>query len=109
MHVSTFAWPCIEMGACEKLRAQQSVCKQIRVSIRTGMFNPDEAKYAREIICELPYPTDDTRMIAKAAVASLDRVFRSGFAYSKAEILLLGLCQRRVHRRPIRPYPARRG
>lgn len=80
--------------ACEKLRAQQSVCKQIRVSIRTGMFNPDEAKYAKGIICELPYPTDDTRLITKAAVASLDRVFRDGFAYSKAEILLLGLCQR---------------
>lgn len=80
--------------ACEKLRAQQSVCKQIRVSIRTGMFNPDEAKYAKGIICELPYPTDDTRLITKAAVASLDRIFRAGFAYSKAEILLLGLCQR---------------
>lgn len=80
--------------ACEKLRAQQSVCKQIRVSIRTGMFNPDEAKYAKGIICELPYPTDDTRLITKAAIASLDRVFRDGFAYSKAEILLLGLRHR---------------
>ncbi|EGH26422.1 RulB protein, partial [Pseudomonas amygdali pv. mori str. 301020] len=34
------------MRASEKLRAQGSVCKKIRVSIRTGMFNPDEAKYA---------------------------------------------------------------
>jgi len=29
--------------AAEKLRAQGSVCKRLRVSIRTGMFNPDEA------------------------------------------------------------------
>ncbi|MEW3673939.1 DNA polymerase V subunit UmuC, partial [Pseudomonas aeruginosa] len=32
--------------ACEKLRAQGSVCKRVQVSIRTGMFNPDEPKFA---------------------------------------------------------------
>lgn len=80
--------------ACEKLRAQHSVCKQIRVSIRTGMFNLEEAKYAKGVMCELSYPTDDTRLITKAALAGLERVYRDGFAYSKAEVLLLGLCQR---------------
>ncbi|WP_347506230.1 translesion error-prone DNA polymerase V subunit UmuC [Pseudomonas anguilliseptica] len=80
--------------ACEKLRAQQSVCKQVRVSIRTGMFNPTEAKYAKGVVCELPYPTDDTRLITRAAVAALEHIYREGFAYSKAEILLLGLRQR---------------
>lgn len=80
--------------AAEKLRAQHSVCKQIRVSIRTGMFNPDEAKYAKGAVCELPYPTDDTRIITKAALGTLERLYRPGFAYSKAEVLLLGLCQR---------------
>lgn len=80
--------------AAEKLRGQQSVCKQVRVSIRTGMFNPDEAKYAKGVLCELPYPTDDTRVITRAALAGLERVYRPGFAYSKAEVLLLGLCQR---------------
>jgi len=43
--------------AAEKLRRQNSMCKKIRVSIRTGMFNPEEAKYASGIIVELPYPT----------------------------------------------------
>lgn len=80
--------------ACEKLRKQGSLCKQVRVSIRTGMFNPDEAKYAKGIICELPYPTDDTRLITKAATAGLQHVFRDGYAYSKAEIMLLDLRQR---------------
>ena len=81
------------MRASEKLRAQGSVCKKVRVSIRTGMFNPDEAKYANGVIVDLPYPTDDVRLLTKAAVAALDRVFRPGFKYSKAEVLLLGLCQ----------------
>ena len=82
------------MRASEKLRAQGSVCKKVRVSIRTGMFNPDEAKYANGVIIDLPYPTDDVRLLTKAAVGALERVFRPGFKYSKAEVLLMGLCQR---------------
>jgi DNA polymerase V len=82
------------MRASEKLRAQGSVCKKVRVSIRTGMFNPDEAKYANGVIIDLPYPTDDVRVLTKAAVGALERVFRPGFKYSKAEVLLMGLCQR---------------
>lgn len=34
------------MRASEKLRSQNSLCKKVRVCIRTGMFNPEEAKYA---------------------------------------------------------------
>ncbi len=70
--------------AAEKLWAQQSLCKRLRVSIRTGMFNPDEAKYANGILVELPYPTDDTRLLTKAAQEGVERVFREGFRYSKA-------------------------
>jgi DNA polymerase V len=80
--------------AAEKLRAQHSLCKQVRVSIRTGMFNPDEPKFAKGIICELPYPTNDTRLIIRAASAGLELIYRTGFAFSKAEILLLDLRQR---------------
>ncbi|MER2099360.1 MAG: translesion error-prone DNA polymerase V subunit UmuC [Pseudomonas qingdaonensis] len=82
------------MRASEKLRAQGSVCKKIRVSIRTGMFNPEEAKYANGVLVELPYPTDDVRLLTKSAVDALDRVFRPGFNYSKAEVLLMNLSQR---------------
>lgn len=77
--------------ACEKLRAQGSLCKRVRVSIRTGMFNPDEAQYARGLVCELPYPSDDTRLISAAAMGGLQQLFRDGYAYSKAEVLLLDL------------------
>ena len=79
--------------AAEKLRAQQSLCKKIRVSIRTGMFNPDEAKYANGILVELPYPTNDVRLITTAAVQAVDHLYRSGYRYSKAEVLLMDLRQ----------------
>ncbi|MBL3661135.1 translesion error-prone DNA polymerase V subunit UmuC [Pseudomonas syringae pv. actinidiae] len=79
--------------AAEKLRSQDSLCKKIRVSIRTGMFNPDEAKYANGALVELPYPTNDVRLMTKAATEAVSRLFRPGFKYSKAEVLLLDLRQ----------------
>jgi DNA polymerase V len=45
------------------------------------------------VVCELPYPTDDTRVITKAAMAGLNEVFREGFKYSKAEVMLIDLRQ----------------
>nr|WP_239002207.1 translesion error-prone DNA polymerase V subunit UmuC [Pseudomonas aeruginosa] len=80
--------------ACEKLRAQRSVCKRVRVSIRTGMFNPDEPKFARGVLCELPYPSDDTRLITHAALVGLEQIYRPGFTFAKAQVLLMDLCQR---------------
>lgn len=79
--------------AAEKLRAQNSLCKKIRVSIRTGMFNPEEARYANGALVELPYPTNDVRLMTKAATEAVNRLFRPGFKYSKAEVLLMDLRQ----------------
>lgn len=93
------------MRASEKLRAQNSLCKKLRVSIRTGMFNPEEVKYASGVLVDLPYPTDDVRLLTRLAVDALDRVFRPGFNYKQgggvaAESLPAG----RVHRRFICPF-----
>lgn len=44
--------------------------------------------------CELPYPTDDTRLVTRAALAGLEQAYREGYAYAKAEILLMDLRQR---------------
>ncbi|MFI7857312.1 MULTISPECIES: Y-family DNA polymerase [Pseudomonas] len=79
--------------AAEKLRAQGSVCKRMRVSIRTGMFNPDEAHHAQGALVELPYPTSDTLLMTRLATDAVARIFRPGYRYSKAEVLLLDLRQ----------------
>ena len=81
------------MRASEKLRAQNSLCKKVRVCIRTGLFNPEEAKYANGVVVDMPYPTDDVRLLTQVAVGALDRIYRPGFKYSKAEVMLLNLCQ----------------
>ena len=41
----------------------------------------------------LPYPTDDVRLLTKAAVDALVHLFQPGFKCSKAEVLLLDLRQ----------------
>ncbi|MFI5462914.1 DUF4113 domain-containing protein [Pseudomonas aeruginosa] len=84
-------WPPTLLGPAKKPRAQGSVCKRVQVSIRTGMFNPDEPEFAKGVSMELPYPTDDTRLITKAACEGLELLYRPGFAFSKAEVLLLDL------------------
>nr|AAO89164.1 RulB [Pseudomonas cichorii] len=81
------------MRASEKLRAQGSVCKKIRVSIRTGMFSPDEAKYANGALVQLPYPTNDVRLMTKYATEAVSRIYRPGSRYSKAEVMLMDICQ----------------
>ena len=80
--------------AAEKLRAQQCQCKKVRVSLRTGMFNPKEAKYAKSCLIELPCPTDDTRIISQAATEGIARIYQQGFAFSKCEVMLLDLRKR---------------
>lgn len=77
----------------QKLRAQGSLCKSIRVSIRRGMFNPEQVKYANAALVELPYPMNEVRLMTKAATEAVIRLFRSGFKYSKAEVLLIDLRQ----------------
>lgn len=80
--------------AAEKLRRQQSLCRLLQVGVRTGMFNPQETRSARSLVCQLPCPTDDTRVLVAAATAGLRQIYRPGLAYAKASILLLDLCQR---------------
>lgn len=71
------------MRASEKLRVQGSLCKKLRLNIRMGTFNPEKARHANGVVVDLPYPTDDMRLLTKAAVEELDQVLRPGVKYSK--------------------------
>ncbi|KTT10734.1 DNA polymerase V subunit UmuC [Pseudomonas oryzihabitans] len=80
--------------AAEKLRAQGSLCRALRVSIQTGMHGADEGRYANAALLNLPAPSDDTRVLNDYAQSGLREIFRDGFGYAKAEVLLLDLCPR---------------
>ncbi|GGM25828.1 DNA polymerase V subunit UmuC [Pseudomonas asuensis] len=80
--------------AAEKLRAQQSLCLVMRVGIQTSMHCLPEDRYSNGAIVNLPYPTDDTRVLVQYALYGLKHIYREGYGYAKSEILLMDLRQR---------------
>jgi DNA polymerase V len=76
--------------AAEKLRKQQSVAGGIRVFIHTSPFG-DGPKYANSMLVPLPIPTDDTVKLVRAARWALGRIFRIGYNYQKAGVMLTEL------------------
>jgi DNA polymerase V len=72
--------------AAEKLRHQHSIAGGIQVYIRTSPHR--EAQYQQSHIVPLHEPTGDTRLLCRAASSGLRRIYRSGFAYQKAGVVL---------------------
>lgn len=74
--------------ACEKLRRQRSVAGTLQVFIRTNPFRENAPQYQRGITLAPPEPTDDTRVLVHLAAAGLKQIYRDGFAYQKAGVVL---------------------
>lgn len=80
--------------AAEKLRSQGSVAGSIGVFLLTNPFKPDEPQYQKSLVVPLVTPTDDTRHLAQAAITGLTRIYKAGFKYKKAGIILMALDQK---------------
>lgn len=74
--------------AAEKLRAEGCLARVLQVFIRTGVFNASEPQYRNALTIELPHPTDDTRAFLTAAFQLFDKMYRPGFRYAKAGVML---------------------
>ncbi len=74
--------------AAEKLRAQQSVSAAVHVFIQTNRFKESDLQYSEGLLVPLPDPTDDTRLLASAATLGLGLIFKPGYQYKKAGIML---------------------
>lgn len=79
--------------ATQKLRKQQSLTAVFRLAVLTSPFG-DGPKYANSVMCHPPYPTDDVLLLTNAAMQGLEAIWRDGYRYSKAEILLMDLRKR---------------
>jgi len=77
--------------AAEKLRRQNSVAGAVQVYIRTNPHQPREPQHSPSLIVPLAEATDDTLKLNAAALLGLKRLFRPGFAYAKAGIMLTEL------------------
>jgi DNA polymerase V len=76
--------------ACEKLRSQHSTTGQVLCFIRTSPFR-NEPQYSKSISVPLVRPSADTGSIVGAALAGLRAIYRPGFNYAKAGVMLLDL------------------
>ena len=76
--------------AAVKLRKQESLAGQVLVFIRTSPFRKDP-QYSRSTTLPLRRPSADTTLIVGAALAGLRGIYRPGFKYAKAGVMLLDL------------------
>lgn len=77
--------------AAEKLRRQHSVAGALQVFIRTNPFKPEHPQYQRGLTVPLPVPSGDTRTLTRAALWGLKHLFKPGYAYQKAGVMLMEL------------------
>jgi len=66
----------------------------VHVSIRTSPFNEKVPHYANGMTIALPRQTDDTRFLTKVAIWGLRRIYRRGYQYQKAGVMLSELVSR---------------
>lgn len=84
--VATFA-----AGCSKKLRNEHSVASRIMVFIHTNAFRNDQPQYAKNIVIELLSPTNSSVEMVKQAVRGLDLIFRTGFLYKKAGVIVMDI------------------
>ncbi|MGE5446360.1 MAG: Y-family DNA polymerase [Ignavibacteriales bacterium] len=77
--------------ATEKLRAQESVTPFISVFIETNRYKTDEPQYSNSAGRHLPEPTSCTPLLIKYATACLERIYREGYRFIKAGVVLMDI------------------
>lgn len=84
--ITTFAVSC-----AEKLRKQNSCCNALMVFILTNSYRTDLPQYYNQIVLELPFPTNSSIELAEFANFGLEKIFREGYHYKKAGVVVMEL------------------
>ena len=74
--------------ACEKLRKEGQLCSKVGVFIRTSPFRTQDRQHQTIKFYTLHQPSDDTRDILSGIRWILPKIFRHGFCYAKAGVML---------------------
>ena len=77
--------------AGEKLRRQEHRAGQVLTFIHTSPFRKQDRQYSRSITVPLRKPSCDSAALTSTAVRGLRSIFRPGFNYAKAGVMLLDL------------------
>lgn len=86
IHVSNYAARC-----AEKLRQQNTVASIVGVFLNTNFFREDLPQYFQFKEMNLPTATNSTPILVKAAHEVLNDVFRPGYHYKKAGVIVMGI------------------
>jgi len=81
------------LNACEKIRSETLVAKSITVFIRTSPFQSRFGYYSNSKTIDFPIGTNDSIEIVKTALTALESIFKNGYRYQKAGVLLSGLSE----------------
>ena len=79
------------LNAAEKIRSECLMVKSITVFIRTSPFQNQFTYYSNSKTIDLPMATDNSIEIVKTALTGLKDIFKNGYRYQKAGIMLSGL------------------
>lgn len=82
--IVTFAVSC-----AEKLRRQNSYCNSLMVFVRTNAHRLELKQYNNSTIVKFPYATNSSIEIVKFAIEGLQRIFRQGYQYKKAGVVIM--------------------
>ena len=86
VHVANYAARC-----AEKLRKQDTVASIVGVFLNTNYFRDDLPQYFQFKELNLPTATNSTSTIVKAAHEVLNDIFRPGYQYKKAGVIVMGI------------------
>lgn len=73
---------------CIRLREQQGLCNQVTLFIATNRHRSDLKQYSNSATIKLISPSSDTPTITKTAIALLDSLYRPGYQYKQAGVIL---------------------
>ncbi len=74
--------------ACEKMRKHNLAANAVTVFIGTDRFRPMPEPYSNSATYSSAYPTDSNQEIHEWIIQTLERIFKQGFEYRKAGIIL---------------------
>ena len=75
----------------EKLRVQSSVASTVCVFLNTNAFREDLTQYWNCQELRLVTPSNSTTTIVQAATEVLRRIYRQGYSYKKAGVIVMGI------------------
>ncbi len=79
------------LNASEKIRSESLVAKSITVFVRTSPFQRDSRYYSNAKTIDFPIATNNSIETVKTAISILENIFKNGYRYQKAGIILTGL------------------